>query len=196
VGHERLKFRMLEAAQERDAWIPRRRLCKLLAHVHKCERIEGSCHGKSLGDGSNVSVQAGSRRHRCKLSVDRMVTDTAEPVFRVPIIGLAPVQDRVNQRSIRIAKILDEIMGRVMLVMVKVGCGAEPNLSFGGKHCCREEVIQMAAERRHSQHPRPRSRAQIRKIGGSNKRPKSSVSSISHGKQVQAISRPGVPSSN
>ena len=116
------EFQMLNPSQVGDGF-GCRSLRRPFAFLYEGEGIQGSREGQSFQYGLCLGSLCGPDGcGRCG-PIDRVPRNPAKPVRGIPVVGFAPVQKGVNQAAIAISAVLDQIVCRVMVVVVQqCGC--------------------------------------------------------------------------
>ena len=115
----RLRFNPLDLAQQPHALVRGRKGSRRFARIHKRKRIPlpvghefpreftfPFC-GEPFRDASRDNWKAGMFAH------------APPPVFRVPVVRLAPVHDGVDQTAVRILDSLGNCVSRIQVIMPK-----------------------------------------------------------------------------
>lgn len=116
---EGLELGVLQSAEEKDHWIRRRLPDHRLEGIDHRERIQRSRQDQTLGQ-SGGGVGPGELADPGRqLTVDRMIAHAPVPVAGIPEVGFAPVNDGVDQGSLGVDHVLDEVVCLVVVIVIE-----------------------------------------------------------------------------
>ena len=133
--------------------------------------IDVAGQGEPLEHASGLRGLRGPDRAGGEGPVDRVAAQAPEPIGRVPVVGLAAVEDGVDEAAVGIGAVLHQVVCRVVVVVVQQ-CGGREQIAGRLRRVeTSGDLQQPETDGGLGQHSGPGARAEFRKLSGAEEFP-------------------------